>query len=165
MEHVWKWNCREISKRVNEELGERIRASEGDHVRWKGGGSCEFERLNGPTGRPTLHGNCERHRHGVVGCARIVKETPNGAENTDFSASSFLSFFFFPSLSFPAIFRRILFQPDSPSYVAWPIEHAKITFRSPLSFSPREEKLKRWEKWMEKGRRVARELVAFTTWI
>lgn len=100
MEHVWKWNCREISKRVNEELGERIRASEGDHVRWKGGGSCEFERLNGPTDRPTLHGNCERHRHGVVGCARIVKETPNGAENTDFSASSFLSFFFFSPSSF-----------------------------------------------------------------
>lgn len=105
------------------------------------------------TDRPTLHSNCERHRHGVVGCARIVKETPNGAENTDFSASSFLSFFFFPSLSFPAIFRRILFQPDSPSYVAWPIEHAKIAFRSPLSFSPREEKLKRWKKWVggEKG--------------
>lgn len=52
------------------------------------------------TDRPTLHGNCERHRHGVVGCARIVKETPNGAENTDFSASSFLSFFFFSPSSF-----------------------------------------------------------------
>lgn len=57
------------------------------------GGKEEVASSKGRMGNgESLHGNCERHRHGEVGCARIVKETPNGAENTD-SASSFLSFF------------------------------------------------------------------------
>lgn len=102
------------------------------------GGKEEVASSKGRMGNgERLHGNCERHRHGEVGCARIVKETPNGAENTD-SASSFLSFFLFPFspsfLQHPSltIFRRIR-SNRTPSYVAWPIEHAKIASVPSLS--------------------------------
>lgn len=88
------------SRRVNE-LGERSVYAVLKGIR--SGGKEEVRKADGEwTDRPTLHG--KRHRHGVVGCARIVKETPNGAENTD-SASSFLSLFSF-SLSLPPALPR-----------------------------------------------------------
>lgn len=62
------------------------------------------------------------------------------------SSFFFLFFFFFPSsLQHPSltIFRRIR-SNRTPSYVAWPIEHAKIASVPSLS---RWKKLKRWENW------------------
>lgn len=149
MERAWKWNC-------------QVRSVNG-YALLKGitsGGKEEV--ASSKDGRwMDLHGNCERRRHGVVGCARIVKETPNGAENTD-SASSFPFSFFFPLFLptvFPTIFRRIrsnrTLQVMSRGLLNTPRLRSVRPF---LSFSSR-------KSWNVERNGVARELVAFTTWI